>query len=98
MTVGPSKKDQDRIYFMRFKRETIRLALSDHVSNRIGSSAIHQTQGSIERFLRILARKAQENLERENRIRRDAGLSSRRTLQAVDIERAFEDLGVNTDS
>ncbi len=87
---------EERIYIIRFKKETIYKALSDHVKTRIGSSAIHQTQGVLDKFIRILALKAKANLDIENQARNEAGLVPRKTLEYMDIEKAFEGLNLGS--
>ena len=85
-----TERPKECFYLMRFKKETVRQALSDHIDNRIGSSAIYQTQEAIDRFVEEIAFMAYANLESENKVRQDSGLPPRKTVEAIDIKRALD--------
>ena len=55
---------------------------------RIGDRAVYEAMNSIDDFMDVLAVEALNNLERENKLRKEQGLEERKTLQAIDIKRA----------
>ena len=59
---------------------------------RIGDRAVYEAMNAIDDFMDILAVEALNNLKRENELRKERGLEERKTLQALDIKRASEEI------